>query len=92
METLYFHYLLECPQQYGVHEQAAGTRKLYRFVPLSSPAGAAKQLAAITVTRPKFFCLHDDTGAASPGDVERIGKIMRMFLKLYYWRRSSFEK
>ena len=92
METLYFYYLLECPQQYGVHEQAIGTRKVYRFAPLSSPAAAWKQLVDITITRPKFFCLNDDTDAASPSDVERIGKIMGMFLKLCYWRRSSFEK
>lgn len=93
METLYFYYLLECPQQFGAHEQtvAVALPKTYRFVPLSSRAGIWKRLAALALERPKFFCLNDDTDALSERDTKSLRKSVRMFLKLYYWRRSSFE-
>ena len=73
LDVLYFYYLLECPQQYGVHERtsAAGQPKTYRFVPLSSPAETRKQMAGILFTRPKFFCLHDATGGADQQVVRR---------------------
>jgi hypothetical protein len=75
LETLYFYYLVECPQQYGIHEEAAVTPGIYRSVPVSS------SLAATLAARPRFFSLDGADGAGPP-----------MLLKMYYWRRSSFEK
>jgi hypothetical protein len=78
METLYFYYLLECPQQRGAHEEAVVTGEVCRVIPLAE----TKQIAGILFTRPRFFCLD---GAES-------GKLTRLLLKLNYWRRSPFEK
>ena len=80
METLYFYYLLECPQQYGVHEQAVVSSKIYGSAALSD----AKQVAGTLFTRPKFFFLDYSGGKA--------GMAARLLLNLYYWRRSPFEK
>jgi hypothetical protein len=78
LETLYFYYLVECPQQYGAHEKAAVTPEIFRVAPLSD----WKQVAGVLFSRPRFFCLE---GAAP-------GMLARMLLRLYYWRRSAFEK
>lgn len=78
LETLYFGYLLECPQQYGVHEQTVITPKIYREASISS----SKEVAAILTSRPQFFCL-DGTAR---------GKSLPALLKLFYWRKSAFEK
>jgi len=76
-ETLYFYYLVECPQQYGIHEKTAVAGN-YRAAPVSD----ANQLAGLLFSRPKFFCL----------DGAELGFFSRVILKLYYWRRSAFEK
>jgi hypothetical protein len=81
METLYFYYLIECPQQYGVHEQVLVTPEIFRSVPL----GDAKQLAGLLFARPKFFRL-DIADGNTPGLTSRV------LLKLFHWRRSPFEK
>jgi hypothetical protein len=78
LETLYFYYLVECPQQYGVHEKAEVTLAIFRTSPLSD----AKQVAAMLFARPRFFCL----------DGTRPGLGARLALQLFYWRRSAFEK
>jgi hypothetical protein len=78
LETLYFYYLVECPQQYGIHEKANVTPQILREAPLSD----AKQLGSILFGRPRFLCL---TGGES-------GIATRAVLKLMYWRRSSLEK
>ena len=78
LETLYSYYLVECPQQYGAHEKAAVTPEIFRVAPLSD----AKQVAAMLLARPQFFCLD----GADPG----VGT--RLILNLFYWRRSAFEK
>jgi len=78
LEELYFYYLVECPQQYGIHEKVAVTSEVFRTVPLSD----AKQLAGLLLGQPQFFCLE----GAAPG----FGA--RLVLKLFYWRRSAFEK
>ena len=78
LETLYFYYLVECPQQYGIHEKVAINTGMLQTAPLAD----AKKLAGMLFTRPRFFCLE----GAAPG----LGA--RLALKLYYWRRSSFEK
>jgi hypothetical protein len=79
MDSLYFHYLLECPQQYGVHEQAAVTRAHFDAV----PAAEARQVAGVLLRQPQFFCL--DGGVGEPG------AMTRLLLNLFYWRRSSME-
>lgn len=81
METLYFYYLIECPQQYGIHEKAALTPEVYRSAPFSD----AKQLAGVLFSRPRFFCLDG-------GDDAEPGMMTRMLLRAYYWRRSRSEK
>ena len=78
LEELYFYYLVECPQQYGIHEKVAVTEKIFRRAPLSD----AKQLAGLLLGRPQFFCVEG----------EAPGFAARLVLKLYYWRRSAFEK
>lgn len=78
LETLYFYYLVECPQQYGIHEKAAVTPEIFRVAPLSE----AKQIAEVLSSRPRFFCLE---GGTPP-------MLTRVLLKLYYWRGSCFEK
>jgi hypothetical protein len=77
LETLYFYYLLECPQQYGAHEQTTVTTAIFRSAPLSD----AKQVAGILWSRPKFFRLE-----GSPA-----GAMTHLLLKLFYWRRSPLE-
>jgi hypothetical protein len=78
METLYFYYLVESPLQYGAHEKAVVTPEIFRRAPLSD----AKQVAGMLFSSPQFFCLD----GAGPG----LGT--RLILKLFYWRRSAFEK
>jgi len=78
LETLYFYYLVECPQQYGIHEKAPVTTEIFRVVPLSD----AKQVAGMLFKGPKFFGL----------DGAKSSMLTRVLLKIYYWRRSSFEK
>ncbi len=80
MAALYFYYLMECPQQYGVNEQTSVKRRNF---PFEAPRSDAKQVAGILMRRPKFFCLD---GAAEPGAVTRL------LLNLFYWRRSVFER
>jgi len=78
LENLYFYYLVECPQQYGVHERVVINSEIYRVARLSD----AKQLAGVLLARPRFVRLEG----------EEPGMMTRMLLRLYYWRRSPFEK
>ncbi len=76
-DELYFYYLVESPLQYGIHEKAAVTTSIFRMAPLSD----ARQLAGLLRAPTQFFCLDGVPGIGA-----------RLILKLFYWRRSSFEK
>jgi Stealth protein CR2, conserved region 2 len=77
METLYFYFLAENPLQRGAHEKVALTDDIYGVAPLSG----AGQVRAMLSRSPKFFRLEG-----------RPSFMARVFLKLHYWRRSTFER
>lgn len=79
MQDLYFYYLIECPQQYGVNQQVAVADGMLQ----SAPRSDAKQVAAILGKKPPFFHLD---GAGEPS------LFARLWLRLHYWRRSAFER
>jgi hypothetical protein len=78
METLYFYFLVESPLQYGAHEKASVTPEICGAAPRSD----GKQVRSLLNKPPRFFRLE----AGTPGI------LTRLFLRLHYWRRSSWEK
>lgn len=82
MATLYSYYLLESPLQFGAHQQTVISPR-----GISARAGVCKQLISTIGKRPKWFYVEDEN---QPGEPAR--KRVRWFLRLYFWRRSSWER
>jgi hypothetical protein len=94
IQTLYFYYLLESPEQLAIHEQIDVSIKpgTHVRVELGPPARRVlRRLSGIARRRPKFFCLNDEMEISRPGDW-LISKSVRIFLECYFRRPSSFEK
>ncbi len=92
---LYFHYLLEAPEQRGRHEaiQLSRANRLYRLVMLRGRLHTAvAQLLGVVRHRPDFFCVNDDLGTEHRKTNWLIRKMVRSFLKCWFPGASSFEK
>jgi hypothetical protein len=95
LQTLYDYYLLESPEQRNLHDQtcASAMSGTYIFVGLFSPVRRVwRRLLGVARWRPKFFCLNDELNSDSTVSNWLIRKSVRVFLRCYFWRVSSFEK
>lgn len=93
LNVLYNSYLLESPEEMEKHEfkLIAGASRDYYFVILNKNIPMMlRTFLGIVRRRPRFLCVNDDLGGVHKGHIILRG--LRLFLRLFFSRPSSFEK